>query len=221
MKKTLSLLMAILLSIACFITGYSAARHFSASKSSDASFVRLDEDPDGQYIGDFYLESFLFAKGATDVWKSNSSISGVNINAVFKNGICTVFQFEVNPDNQFDFCHLTKVKVGVINDGYHSSNYSDDTDIKSKWWRVFDVTDSDDFVRNGYSDKHDIDHSYTVDPKTGFFVRTENDILLVSVPVYFVDGFKSSIDPYLKVKKEKLVGNDPFTNSSKIGGRRG
>jgi len=218
MKKVVSILTVILLSIACFITGCSAARYFSASKSSDASFVRLDEDPDGQYIGDFYLENFLFAKGATDVWKSNSSISGVNVNAVFKNGICTVFQFEVNPDNQFDFCHLTKVKVGAIKGGYSTD---DDTEIRSKWWRVFDVTDSDDFVRNGYSDKHDIDHSYTVDPRTGFFVRTESDILLVSVPVYFVDGFKSSIEPYLKVKEDKLVGNDPFADSSKIGGRRG
>lgn len=216
MKKTLSFLLVILLSLACFITGCSAAKHFSASKS-DASFVRLDEDPDGQYIGDFYLESFLFAKGATDVWKSNSSISGVNVNAVFKNGVCTVFQFEVNPDNQFDFCHLTKVKVGAIKDSYSI----DDTEIRSKWWRVFDVTDSDDFVRNGYSSKHDIDHAYTVDPRTGFFVMTESDALLVSVPVYFVDGFKSSIEPYLKVKEDKLVGNDPFANSSKIGGRRG
>ena len=216
MKKVISILTVILLSIACFITGCSAAKHFSASKS-DASFVRLDEDPDGQYIGDFYLEDFLFAKGATDVWKSNSSISGVNVNAVFKNGICTVFQFEVNPDNQFDFCHLTKVKVGAIKDSYSI----DDTEIRSKWWRVFDVTDSDDFVRNGYSDKHDIDHAYTVDPRTGFFVITESDTLLVSVPVYFVDGFKSSIEPYLKVNEDKLVGNDPFANSSKIGGRRG
>ena len=216
MKKVVSLLMAILLSVACFITGCSAAKHFSASKS-DASFVRLDEDPDGQYIGDFYLDDFLISNGATDVWKSNSSISGVNVNAVFKNGVCTVFQFEVNPDNQFDFCHLTKVKVGAIKDSYSI----DDTEIRSKWWRVFDVTDSDDFVRNGYSSKHDIDHAYTVDPRTGFFVMTESDALLVSVPVYFVDGFKSSIEPYLKVKEDKLVGNDPFANSSKIGGRRG
>ena len=216
MKKTLSFLLVILLSLACFLTGCCPATHFSAS-TSDASFLRLDEDPDGQYIGDFYLESFLFAKGATDVWKSNSSISGVNVNAVFKNGVCTVFQFEVNPDNQFDFCHLTKVKVGAIKDSYSI----DDTEIRSKWWRVFDVTDSDDFVRNGYSSKHDIDHAYTVDPRTGFFVMTESDALLVSVPVYFVDGFKSSIEPYLKVKEDKLVGNDPFANSSKIGGRRG
>ena len=216
-KRIYSLLLMAIMIVTCFITGCSAAKHFSASRSSDASFVRLDEDPDGQYIGDFYLESFLFAKGATDVWKSNSSISGVNINAVFKNGICTVFQFETNPDNQFDFCHLTKVKVGAIKGGCPT----DDTEIRSNWWRVFDITDPDDFAGNGYSGKHDIDHAYTVDPRTGFFVITESDTLLVSVPVYFVDGFKLSIEPYLKVKEDKLVGNDPFANSSKIGGRRG
>ena len=72
-KRIFSLLLMAIMIVICFITGCSAAKHFSASRSSDASFVRLDEDPDGQYIGDFYLDDFLISNGATDIWKSNDS----------------------------------------------------------------------------------------------------------------------------------------------------
>ena len=210
-KRIFSLLLMAIMIVTCFITGCSAAKHFSASKSSDASFVRLDEDPDGQYIGDFYLDDFLISNGATDVWKSNDSYDGADINAIFKNDICVVFHFDFDKDNRFDFCHLTKVKVGAIKDGYSAG---DDTEIRSNWWRVFDVTDSDDFAGNGYSSKHDIDHAYTIYPVRGFYANGT----LLSVPTYFTDGFKVSIKPYLRIKPKRL-NSDPFADSDKVGGK--
>ena len=239
MKKTLSLLMAILLSIACFITGCSAAKQKSTTDNSAVEaglrkedttqlknigrmknrinidnyvtrhYKGKDSDNVKEFRESFQLRKYLIDNGATNFWFFQNDDS-FTLTAKFNNGLIVVMEFGGSS--------LTNVLIMASRKGYVPDQdlyylFNDRSGSLSEWERVIDFTDIDSIMgEEDYLDNHDYPPEYQVVFEDHFKI-----LQILHVQDYFDLVFKRTIRPYIEQSKLSLK-TDPFADDPNMDG---
>lgn len=210
--------------------GNSGAAKTSGGMVKFEDYVQVDKNPKGEYIGDFNLVEYLEAYGAQDIWRVEFYRSDTTqVRARFKNGIHIALNFNVDPNNRFEYPHLDNISIYAATDEYKPETITElrheqdlTTGKRSEWSRAFETASVELFTNDGeYKKKHATEHSYVVNPDRYFYAVWEygeyNKRTLVCVPEYFDAGFKADVLPYLALE-EPSFREDPLKDTD-IGGQ--
>lgn len=239
MKKVVSLLMAILLSVACFITGCSASRQKSTTDNSAVEaglrkedttqlknigrmknrinidnyvtrhYKGKDSDNVKEFRESFQLRKYLIDNGATNFWFFQNDDS-FTLTAKFNNGLIVVMEFGGSS--------LTNVLIMASRKGYVPDQdlyylFNDRSGSLSEWERVIDFTDIDSIMgEEDYLDNHDYPPEYQVVFEDHFKI-----LQILHVQDYFDLVFKRTIRPYIEQSKLSLK-TDPFADDPNMDG---
>ena len=245
MKKTLSLLMVILLSVTCFITGCSAARQKSTTDNStveaglrkeDATQLKnigrmknhinidnyitrhyegKDSDNVKEFKESFQLRKYLIDNGATNLWFFQNDDS-FTLTAKFNNGLIVVMEFGGSSLTLGNVLIMASRKGYVPGTDALGFYFSTDrSGSLSEWERVIDFTDIDSIM--GEEDYLD-NHDYP--PEYEVVFQDHFKILqFLHVRDYFDLVFKRTIRPYIEQGKLSLK-TDPFADDLNMYGEK-
>ena len=241
MKKTLSLLMAILLSIACFITGCSAAKQKSTTDNSnveaglqkeDATQLKnigrmknhinidnyvikryegKDSDNVKEFSESFHLKDYLIDNGATNFWYIDND-DYFALTVKFNNGAIAIMAFGGSTPT-LETITVMASRKGYVPDQDLAYLFNDRSGSLSEWERVIDFTDIDSIMgEEDYLDNHDYPPEYDVAFEDHFRI-----LQILRVQNYFDLVFKRSIRPYIEQSKLSLK-TDPFADDPNMDG---
>lgn len=231
MKKKLVVIWAALALAAMLATGCGGKEKAASGKSANGkvefeSFIQTDKNPRGEYIGDVNLVEYLEAYGAQDIWRVEFYRSDTTqVRARFENGIHIALNFNLDPNNRFEYWHLDSISIYVATDEYKPETITElrhEHDLtsgkRSEWSRAFKTASVELFTNDEeYKKKHATEHSYVVNPDRYFYAVGEyNKKTLVCVPEYFDAGFKADVLPYL-VLEEPSFREDPLKDTDIAG----